>query len=174
MTTRFFKPAGLLYTYCTTKQGNDMFLFQVALPNGRKLDIDSKKGADEFIDTFGTDFMSTSLTATGDQELESAHMLIHMVAENASPEKIASGIPESELRTFVEHTRDTLDTLSTDRNWLRSGTLSRHHELLLWAAVSFANHSSFVKIFFPMKVVYWKQLQSSTLLARRMTRPMFL
>jgi hypothetical protein len=31
-----------------------------------------------------------------------------MVADAASPEKIESGIPESELCTFLEHTRDTL------------------------------------------------------------------
>jgi hypothetical protein len=41
--------------------------------------------------------------------------MMRMVIENASPEKIALGIPESELRTFIEHTRDTLDTLSSDR-----------------------------------------------------------
>jgi hypothetical protein len=146
MTTNFFKPTGLLYTYCTTKQGNDM-LFQVALPNGRKLDLKSKKGADEFVDTFGTGFMSTSLTTTDDHEIKFAYTLMMTLAEIASPEKIASGIPESELRAFVEHTRNTLDTLSTDRNWLRSGTVARRHELLLSAVVSFSKHPSFVKIF---------------------------
>jgi hypothetical protein len=164
------KPASLLYPYCMTKQGNDMS-FHVVLPNGRKVDLDSKKGVDEFVDTFGTDFMATSPTATYDQELRSACILMFKVADTASPEKIASGIPGSELRTFLEHTRDILDTLSTDRNWLRSGTLSSHHELLLTVVVSFSQHPSFVKIIFSMKLVYWKQLQSSTLLARRMTRP---
>jgi hypothetical protein len=72
MTTRTtFKPAGLLYPYCTSTEGNEM-LFQVVLPNGRKLELASREGADEFVDTFGTDFMSTSLTATDDRELESA------------------------------------------------------------------------------------------------------
>jgi hypothetical protein len=146
MATRFLKPAGLLYTYCTTGQGDEM-LFQVSLPNGRKLDLQSKKGADEFVDTFGTDFTSTSLTATDDQELQFAYMLIITVADNASPEKIASGIPESELRTFVEDTRDTLDALSTERKWLRTGTVSACHELLLKTVVFFSKHPSFVKIF---------------------------
>jgi hypothetical protein len=146
MTTRTFKLAGLLYTYCTTKQGNDM-LFQVVLPNGRKLDIDSKKGADEFVDTFGTAFITTSMTPTDDQELKFAYKLMITVAENASPEKIASGIPESELRTFVEYARDTLDALSADRNWLRSGTVSTRHGLLLSTIVSFSMHPSFVNIF---------------------------
>jgi hypothetical protein len=100
-------------------------------PHGRKLYLASKKDADEFVDSFGTDFVSTSLTTTDDQELQFAYMLIITVTENASPEKMASGIHESELRTFIEHTRDTLDTLSTDRNWLRSVTLSKRHELSL-------------------------------------------
>jgi hypothetical protein len=146
MTTRFFKPTGLLYTCCTTKQGNDM-VFQVALPNGRNLDLSSKKGADEFVDTFGSAFISTSLTATDDQELKFAFELMKTVAHNASPEKIASGIPESELRTFVEHMRDTLDTLSTDRNWLRSGTVPTRQGILLPAIVYASMHPSFVKIF---------------------------
>jgi hypothetical protein len=146
MTTRFFKPTGRLYACCATEQGNDMVI-QVALPNGRKLDIATKKGADEFVDTFGTAFISTSLAAIADQDLELSYWLIHRVADNASPEKIASGIPESELRALIEYTRDTLDTLSADRNWLRSGTLSRRHELLVQAVVSFSKHPSFVKIF---------------------------
>jgi hypothetical protein len=69
------------------------------------------------------------------------------VSDNASPEKIASGIPESELHTFIEHTRDTLDTLSTDRNWLRSGTLNSCHKLLMWTVASFAKNHWFLKIF---------------------------
>jgi hypothetical protein len=146
MTPRFFRPPGLLYAYCTKKQVNGVS-FQVLLPNGRKLELASKKGADEFIDTFGTDFMSTSLTATDDQELKFAYMLMLTVAGAASPEKIASGIPESELRTFVEHTRDTFDTLSSDRNWLRSGTVSMRHMLLLPAIVSLSVHPTFLKIF---------------------------
>jgi hypothetical protein len=146
MTTRFFKPTGLLYTYSTMKQGNEMVL-QVVLPNGRKLNIDSKKGADEFVNTFGTAFISTSLTATDDMELTWAYMLMHLVADNASPEKIASGIPESELRTLADHTRDTLDALSADRNWLRSGTVPTRQGILLPAIVSASMHPSFVKIF---------------------------
>jgi hypothetical protein len=146
MTTRFFKPTGLLYTCCTTKQGNGM-VFQVALPNGRKLDLSSKKGADEFVDTIGTAFISTSLTATDDQELKCSYTVIHLVADNASPEMIATGIPESELCTFVEHTRDTFDTLSADSNWLLSGARSMRHGLLLPAIVSFSMHPSFVNIF---------------------------
>jgi hypothetical protein len=122
-------------------------LFQVALPNGRKLDLDSKKGADEFVDTFGTAFISTSLTTTDDKELESAYMLMYLVADNASPEKIASGIPESELCTLVAHSRDTFNTLSTDSKWLRSGTVSMCHELLFKAIASFSKYPSFVKIF---------------------------
>jgi hypothetical protein len=146
MTTHFHKTTGHLYTYCTTGQGDEM-LFQVALPNGRKLDLDSKKGADEFVDTFGTAFMSTSLTAADDREFQFAFTVMKAVADTASREKIASGIPQSELRTFVEHTRDTLDALSTDRKWFRSGTVSTRHELLLSAVLSFSKHFSFVMIF---------------------------
>jgi hypothetical protein len=100
MSTRTtFKLAGLLCIYYDGEGGNDMS-FQVVLPNGRKVELHSKKGADEFVDTVGTDFMSTILIATDDQELHFAYMLLFTVAENASPEKIASGIPESELRTI--------------------------------------------------------------------------
>jgi hypothetical protein len=141
-----FKVDGLLCTYYMTNQGNGMS-FQVVLPNGRKLELVSKEGADEFVDTVGTDFISTNLAATDDQKLESAYMLMLMIADNASPEKIASEIPESELRTLVDHTRNTLDTLSTDSEWLRSGKVAMHHEFLLSAVVSFSMHSSFVKIF---------------------------
>jgi hypothetical protein len=132
-----FKHASLLGTYYISYQGNDMS-FQVVLPNGRKLELNSKKDADEFVDTYGTDFMSTSLTTTDDKELKLAYMLMLMVADNASPEKIASGIPESELRTFVEHMRDTLDMPSTDRLCLRSGTVSTCHELSMAVAASFS------------------------------------
>jgi hypothetical protein len=144
-----FEHAGLLGTYyiSPTNQGNVM-LCQVLLPNGRKLELNSKKDADEFIDTVGTDFMSTSLTAADDPgELIFAFTLMITVAHNASPEKIASGIPGSEFRTFVEHMRDSLDMLSTDRHWLRWGTMSSYHMLSMAVAVSFSKHSSFFKIF---------------------------
>jgi hypothetical protein len=140
-----FKLPGLLCTYSTTNQGNGMLL-HVVLPNGRKVELHSKKGADEFVDTVGTDFMSTNLTATDDREHQFAYTVMKAIADTASREKIASGIPQSELRTFVKHAPDTLDTLSTDRKWLRSGTLSTRHELLLSAVLSFSKHPSFVKI----------------------------
>jgi hypothetical protein len=113
-------------------QDNDASV-QGLSPSGRKFDLCSKEDADEFVDILGTDFISTNLTATDDQELILAYEMMTAVAKHASTEKIASGIPESELRTFIEHARGTLDTLSTDRNWLRSGTLSMCHERLLHA-----------------------------------------
>jgi hypothetical protein len=74
-------------------------------------------------------------------------MLLNVVF-NAYPEKIDPGFPESELRCFVEHTRDTLQMLSSDRNWLRSGEVSMRHHLLLQLVVVFSKqHPSFVKIF---------------------------
>jgi hypothetical protein len=117
------------------------------LPNGRRLELASREGANDFVDSIGTDFMSTNLTAVDDQELEFTYMLMITVADTASTEKTESGIPESELRTFIEHMRDTLDTLSTDRNWLPSGTVSMRHGLLLPAIVSFSMHPSFLEIF---------------------------
>jgi hypothetical protein len=120
---------------------------KVELPNGRKIELCSKEGADEFVDTVGNDFMSKNLTATNDGELCVAYFVMLAVTENASPEKIATGIPESELRTFIEQMRGTLDTLSTDRNWLRSGTVSMPYELLLQAVASFSQHHNFLKIF---------------------------
>jgi hypothetical protein len=122
--------------------------FQVVLPNGRNVELCYKEGADEFVDTVGTEFISMNLTAAGDQELIFAYIMMTAVAMKASPEKIASGIPESDLRTFIEHSLDiTLHTLSTDCNWIRSGTVSKLHELLLRAVASFSMHPSFVKIF---------------------------
>jgi hypothetical protein len=121
--------------------------FQVVLPNGRNVELCYKEGADEFVDTVGTEFISMNLTAAGDQELIFAYIMMTAVAMKASPEKIASGIPESELRTFIEHSLDTLHTLSTDCNWISSGTVSKLHELLLRAVASFSMHPSFVKIF---------------------------
>jgi hypothetical protein len=149
MTNTFKLVGGLTCTYGirTTNQDNEVSL-QVLLPNGRNVELcGSKEGADEFVDTVGTDFISTNLTTTDDQELAFAYTLMLAASDNASPEKIASGIPESELRTFIEHTRDTLDTLSTDRNWLRSGAVSMCHEPLLQTVASFSKHSSFLKIF---------------------------
>jgi hypothetical protein len=113
-TTRTSKLAGgLRCTYGTTS-------FQVLLSNGRNVYVCSKEGADEFVDAVGTDFISTNMTTADYKELTLAYSLIFAVAENISPEKIASGIPESELRTFIERTRDALDTLSTDRPRLAS------------------------------------------------------
>jgi hypothetical protein len=121
--------------------------FQVVLANGRNVELGSREGADDFIDTVGTDFISTNLTATDDHELTYAYMMMETVSEHASPEKIATGFPESELRSFVDLTRDTLKTLSTDLNWLRSGTVSVCHDILLQAVASFSKHPSFLKIF---------------------------
>jgi hypothetical protein len=115
--------------------------YRVVLPNGRKIELSNRQGADEFVDTVGTDF------ATDDEELTYVYITIQAINGHASPEKIASGIPESELRTFIEYTRDTLGTLSTDRNWLRSGTLNEHHEILLEAVAGFSEHPSFLKIY---------------------------
>jgi hypothetical protein len=145
--TKTFKLAGLLCTYGTTNQGNDLSI-HVVLPNGRKVEIcSSKEGADEFVDTVGTDFISTNLTVTDDEELTDAYTLLLAIAETASREKIASGIPESELRIFIEQALDTLDTLSTDRNWVRSGTVSRCHGILLQIVACFSSHPSFLKHF---------------------------
>jgi hypothetical protein len=146
MTRTTFKLAGLRCTYYKTNRGNDMS-FQVVLPNGRKVELYSKKGADEFVDTVGTDFISSTLTATDDQKLKYAYMLLFTAIDFASPDKVSAGFPESELRTLVDHTRNTLDTLSTDRNWLRSGTVSICHQLLLQNVACFLGHPSFVKIF---------------------------
>jgi hypothetical protein len=108
----------------------------------------SKEGADEFVDTVGTDFISTNLTSANDEELNLAYKLMIAVAENVSPEMIASGIPESELRIFIEHTLKILfKTLFADRNWLRSGAVSQCHEMLLQTVASFSQHPSFLKIF---------------------------
>jgi hypothetical protein len=127
MTTTFTLAGGLPCAYGTTNQGTGL-TFQVLLPNGRKVELWSKEGADVFVDTVGTDFISTNITTADDDELTDVYTLIFAVATNASPEKIASGIPESELRIFIERTRDTLGTLSNDRKWLRSGTVSMCHE----------------------------------------------
>jgi hypothetical protein len=122
-------------------------LLHVVLPNGRKLELHSKKGANEFVDTVGNDFMSTSLAATDDQELQFAYVTMLMVADNASPEKIASGIPESELRTLVDHSRETFNMLSTDSKWLHSGTVSEFHGLLFRVVASFSKFLSYAKVF---------------------------
>jgi hypothetical protein len=131
---------------------NDIVVTEVQLPNGRKIKIVSKEGADEFIEAVGTDFISRNLTAANDAELTTAYMIMSNVVGNASPEKIAAaGIPESELRTFVEHTLDTLATLSTDRNWIRLGKVPIPQLILLQIVASFSKHPSFVKIFLSNK-----------------------
>jgi hypothetical protein len=48
-----------------------------------------EEGADVFVDTVGTDFISTNTTTADDEELTLAYSLIFAVAMNASPEKIA-------------------------------------------------------------------------------------
>jgi hypothetical protein len=144
--TTTFKLAGLRCTFIQAKQGKGESL-RVVLPNGRNVVVYSKEGANEFVDTVGTDFISTNLKAQDAQKLTFAYSLMAAVAEHASTEKIASGIPESELRTFIKHTLNTLKTLSTDRNWLRSGTVSECHVSLLQTVACFTKHSSFLKIF---------------------------
>jgi hypothetical protein len=119
----------------------------VELPNGRRIELLSKEGVDEFVDAIGTDFISTNLTTTDDQELTLAYTLMIIVNRRASPEKFVAAFPESELRTFIEHTRNTLETLSTDRNWLRSGTVSECHVRLLQNVACLSRHSSFFKLF---------------------------
>jgi hypothetical protein len=120
---------------------------QVKLPNGRKIDVTSREGADDFIETVGTDFISTSLTAADDNELTCAYIILIKVTCHASPTKIASGIPGSELRTFIEHTRDALKTLSADRDWLCWGAVSMCPDQLLKAVACFSEHPSFLKLF---------------------------
>jgi hypothetical protein len=124
---------------------------QVQLRNGRIIELASRGGADDFVGAVGTDFFSTNLTAAyneeDDDELATAYSIMRMAIDNASPEKMASGIPESELRYFLQHTLNTLKTLSTDRNWLRSGALSLSHELLLMVVAAFSKHIWFFKTF---------------------------
>ena len=120
---------------------------EVQLPNGRKIEIASREGADDFIDAVGTDFISTNVFATDELELIFFYAIAITVTERASTEKIASGIPESELLTFIEQTRKTFKTLSTDRNWLSSGTVSMWHELFLGTVVFFSRHLSFFELF---------------------------
>jgi hypothetical protein len=63
-----FKIDGHRCTYCMRHQGNGVSL-QVVFPNGRKLELASREGADEFVGNVGTEFISTNLTATDDQKL---------------------------------------------------------------------------------------------------------
>jgi hypothetical protein len=49
-------------------EGNDT----VELPNGRKIEIATREGADDFVDTVATDFISTNLTTTDDEHLDCA------------------------------------------------------------------------------------------------------
>jgi hypothetical protein len=146
-----FKLAGLSCVYRTTNQGNDKSL-QVVLPNGRKVELSSKEGADEFVETVGTEFISTSLTATSltamdNQEPTQLYALMCFVICNASPDKIASGIPESELHIFIAQIRDSLGALSTDYNWLRSGAVPMYHEPLIRIMAGLSSQPSFLKAF---------------------------
>jgi hypothetical protein len=141
-----FKLSGVTCTGRMRSTSNG-FSFQVVLPNGRTLELCSKEGADEFVGTAGTDFISTNMTTRDDSRDIYVYRLMGDVAKHAFSEKIAAGIPESELRTFVKHSRDTLDTLSTDRNWLCSGKISPYHQQLLNTLTCFLRHLSFVKIF---------------------------
>jgi hypothetical protein len=50
----------------TTKSGLrwlGLDISQVELPNDRKIELASREGADDFVDTVGTDFFSTNLIA---------------------------------------------------------------------------------------------------------------
>jgi hypothetical protein len=140
----------------TTKSGircyggwtHDYIINEVELPNGRKIERLSKEGADEFVEAVGTDFISTNLTAANEKELTIAYLIMRIVISNASPEKIAAGFPESELRTFAELTLDTLATISTDRNWIQSGKVPDREVLLLEIVANFSKHPSFVKTLF--------------------------
>jgi hypothetical protein len=96
--TKTFRLAASLAT--KTKHDSDSLL-QMVLPKGRNVELCSKEGAHEFVDTVGTDFISTNLTTINSDELTCAYMMMIALAEYASTEKIASGIPESELRTFI-------------------------------------------------------------------------
>jgi hypothetical protein len=120
---------------------------EVQLPNGRKIGLLSRDGANDFVDAVGTDFISTNVFTTAESELMAFYVTITSVTEGASPEKLASGIPESELLTFIEHALNTLDTISIDRNWLRSGTLPLCYEMFLRTVACFVKHPSFLRIF---------------------------
>jgi hypothetical protein len=125
----------------------EVIVQEVQLPNGRKIEIASREGADDFVDAVGTDFISTNVFTTDEFELTFFYSVAITVLKEASPEKIASGIPESELLTFIEHTLNTLHALSFDRNWLSSGALSIWHDLFLGTVAFFSGHLSFFKLF---------------------------
>jgi hypothetical protein len=57
MTSTFKLAGGLPCTYGTANQGNDE-TFQVVFPNGRNVEVCSKEGADDFVDSNGSDFRS--------------------------------------------------------------------------------------------------------------------
>jgi hypothetical protein len=125
----------------------EVIVQEVQLPNGRKIEIASREGADDFVDAVGTDFISTNVFATDDIELIYFYSVAITVFKEASPEKIASGIPESELHTYIEHTLNTLHALSFDRDWLSSGALPIWHDLFLGTVAFFSRHLSFFKLF---------------------------
>jgi hypothetical protein len=51
----------------------------VQLPNGWKIEPASREGADDFVDAVGTDFISTNLTGTDDEELAVAYGMLRTV-----------------------------------------------------------------------------------------------
>jgi hypothetical protein len=79
MTATFKLAAGRSSSYTLTRQGNGASLPMV-LPNGRNVELWSEEGADESVDTVGTDYISTHQRAL-------AYSLMIAVADNASPEK---------------------------------------------------------------------------------------
>jgi hypothetical protein len=143
--------------------------FKMRLPNGRNVELLSEEGANEAVECMGMGFLSANLNeadgpvAMSRQSLQMStdagqrapviesifrsYLMIGALADKASPEKVASGIPETELEALVDHMRLTLGTISQDNKWLRSGTVEKHDQELLNIIVPYAKHFCFVKVF---------------------------
>jgi hypothetical protein len=143
--------------------------FKMMLPNGRNVELLSNEGANEAVAVMGIGFLSAnlnevdgpvamsraSLQNTTDashrtQYIESifrSYLMLGALADKASPEKVASCIPESELKSLVDHIRSALGTISADRKWLRTGSLEKHDLELLHIIMVYAHHESFLKVF---------------------------
>lgn len=128
---------------------------KVLLPDGRKVDLCTPTGADEFLRCpcggdfkyFSTNINDASqirrkkkLNAADKSRLTMLYFSMDSVAKYGTPQLFRDMVPQSEIEVWLDHVISQLQKKTEDQRWASTGNLEQHDAFILNPCVSMFMH----------------------------------
>lgn len=127
--------------------------FEVSLPNGTVVDINTKEGANAFLRGGSSDCISSNikeiaklrkketLNAHDKAQLEKLYTFVDCLAEKGDPEIFRAKIQESGIQDWLSYITDEFERFSKKRIWILAGRLEPDDcSVLLFCVAMFERH----------------------------------